>query len=311
MIRPDCLHIPTLYEGAPAQISWAVPDYAAGYILERQFNQTFEQASAPGRTWESLGYEGLTWTQIEAKDLSWSQFELLPPSFEIFRGMGIPVIGPELGRIWQELDQENLTWAQIEAKDQTWEQFEKTTNPGISWEGWDARWLNWDELEGLDLTWNQIEQQTSEEEHRAASDQIPFGTKSAQYRIKAYDQAGAESDCLTASLLPVIPVFKRDNQITFPVTANKTYYLQINGQGIRSFAGIELTLTYPSNQLRLDSFSPRQGNTAAKPVITSQTNGELRFTCTGTIPAGKEWSGLVTLLQFTALTSGTATITLS
>ena len=53
MNRPECLHIPTLYEGEDAQISWGAVDSDKNYIVERIFNESFLQALS-GYTWDNF-----------------------------------------------------------------------------------------------------------------------------------------------------------------------------------------------------------------------------------------------------------------
>ena len=278
LATPASLHIGPLAEGAPARISWDLVDNAAGYILERQFNGAFTQSA--GRTWENLdNYAGLTWSQFEAQNLTWQQFELQSPSFEIFRGPGTA----EQGSTWTELDDEKLTWPQFEAKNLTWDQFEHLLL------------------------------------HRSTMDAIAIGAKTAIYRIKAYAADGSESPFLTGSQLPVTPIFYRADSTQWQVTNGTRYWVLIEGENLRDLDRVPLTFRYSVDKLRLESFMaqlPGQqtapGNyPAACLQINAAYQGEVQFSSTRQIPAGANWSGCITLIQFVAIGSGPAEVSLA
>lgn len=153
MAAPQDLHIHELYEGEPARISWDKVVNAGGYILERQFNETFEQASKGfnwlsidaknkqwdeieqdelswgeleslptlGKTWEDIDYTAYSWNEIDTKDFSWDEWALQPMSFEIFRGSGTM----EIGNTWTEWEDDGYgDWDQIDAGNKTWDMLE-------------------------------------------------------------------------------------------------------------------------------------------------------------------------------------------
>jgi len=303
---PNHLHVHDLYEDEPAWISWDVVNGAAGYILERHFNQTFEQAmkgrtwsnidaasqtwaemdsaglnweqieelSTLGFTWENINYAGLTWTQIEAKNLTWQQTELQPTSSEIFRGAGTE----EYGFTWTELEDEDLSWAQIEAKNQAW-----------------------DQIGSMSL-------------HRSATDKIIIGARTAIYRVAAYDSFGTESDYLTGNIIPVIPVYYRDDRIQWQAEAGVHYWLVVNGRRLKNIDRIPLTLRYQAENLTLDDFMAQLPGKQIKPGIYPTAHlqifnspaGEVRFKCTRQVPARKVWSGCITVIHFIAKKTGLA-----
>lgn len=286
--KPKCLHVPTLHEGEPANLSWAVVEGAAGYILERQFNETFEDASK-GRTWSQLESAGKTWDQIEAKGLTWAQFEDLPsvPGYVVYDGVGNIVPGPEQGRSWSQLEGEELSWDGIESKNLTWEEieclpaigkhwgeldrkgftwddfeakgltwreFELLIPSGMSWETLDAHWLSWDEFEANNLSWEKFEQLVDRKDHLGATDHIEIGAKSAMYRIKAYDVAGRETGYLTSNLRPIIPIFYREALFRWQARAGVRYRVLIEGENLRDVERVPLTFRYGAEVLTLEDF---------------------------------------------------------
>ena len=344
--NPTCLHIPPLHEGERAYLSWAVVDGAAGYILERQFNKTFEDASrgrtwsqldsagktwdqlehegltweqfenlsARGRAWDSLDVEALTWDEIESKNMTWQDFETLSPSFIIYRGPGTAVPVPDRGRTWLQMDSEELTWDKFESKNLTWEQFDNLSPIGMSWGTLEAHWLNWYEFEEKKLSWDEFEQLSDGKEHRGATDNIPIGAKTAIYRIKAYDAAGIESGYLTSAILPVVPIFSRDSSVQWQASNGSDYWLFIEALRTWDMERIPLTFRYNAPILTLNDFMPQisdiQSDSNIDPYehlrIISNVLGEIRFVCTRPTPLGETWSGCVASVNFTARRAGIA-----
>ena len=288
MKQPECLHIPLLYEGENARIDWEMVDQADGVVIERTFNQTFEEALSGyswensdsllktwsgwdqeelswkqieartgwGRSWEHLDYDGLSWSQIEAKDSTWTRFEHQDTGFEIFRGMGTKGLGSEQGRTWNELDASEKTWSRIEADNLSWTEWEYVTLSGLSWEGLDSRWQTFEECEGEDLTFEEWEALSSTGEHRAMTDSIPIGAVSAMYRIKSYSESeGVESSYLTTSQLPVIPIFYRSGTLEYPVKAGRNYRILLAAEDVYGLERVPMNVKYHPDVMELKNFS--------------------------------------------------------
>ena len=285
--RPKCLHIPTLQEGEPANLSWAVVNGAAGYIVERQFNKTFEEASR-GRTWSQLESPRKTWEQFEVKRLTWEQFEdLYSPAHIIYDGIGNVVPGPAQGRTWSqlegedfywdrvenkdltwdqieclpsigkpwiELERKRLTWAEFEAKRLTWREFERLISLGMTWDVLDAHWLNWNEFEDKDLSWDEFERLIDDRDHRGITDHIKVGSETAMYQIRAYDAAGTESKNLTSNLRPITPIFNREAAFSWQVNAGERYRVLIEGENLRNIERVPLRFRFEREILALEDF---------------------------------------------------------
>ena len=286
-MKPTCLHIPTLYEGAAATISWESVDNANGYELDCVFDETFEQASE-GRSWIALDAAGKTWPQVEAEDLTWHAFEALaaqglawqtiesddltwaaweqqdltwdlfvqlPARFTVYRGLGEPVFGPDQGLNWLQFESQYTSWTDFESRNMTWQQFELQVAPGImgcSWSSQDAQWLNWPEFEGKYASWQAFENQAADSKiHAAVGTFVPLYKKKASYRVRAYEGT-SYSPYLTTGVIPIIPIFVREGTASFAVISGQKYSLQINARGIASFNSIIITMEYDTSQLALE-----------------------------------------------------------
>ena len=310
LAAPECLHIHELTEGEPARISWGKAAGAEGYILERQFNETFEQASA-GRTWANIEAAQKQWDEIEQGALSWGQLELLPA----------------LGLAWDNIDYAALSWDEWEAEDLTWDdwalqplRFEifrgsGTKEMGNTWTEWEEDNGDWSTAETSSQPWDQWE---SVEQHRAMTDEMPIGAKMAIYRIDSYDAGGAESTFLTSSLTPITPIFFREDAAQWQAKAGEHYWLFIEGSGIRDPDRVPLALRYQAGILNLDDFlSPVPGKQTNRGIypsahirIVDNILGEIRFLCTKPLTPGKNWGGRITIACFTAKKTGAAEIKL-
>lgn len=142
--------------------------------------------------------------------------------------------------------------------------------------------------------------------HLACIDQIPYGQKTAQYRIRGYNTTD-HSQCLESEVVTIIPVFYRDDQTNFTIEEGKLYAVQLNALAIHAFDSIIMKLKYDPTVLCLDQII---ADTDIQDVCI-QDNGALSFRCTKSIRSGSEWSGLVMIVQFKASYSGITGITLS
>lgn len=350
MNRPECLHIPTLYEGEQAQISWEEMEADENYTLERLFNESFSQAlsgctwdnfdssnetwsshdetylnwhqietkTGKGQHWERLDYEQLSWSQLENYSYTWQQLESRDISFEIFRGPGVEMPGIEQGRTWLELDELNNTWSILEKSENSWDEEEKATLPGISWESIDSRWLTFNEWERKGLNFYELDSQKQIEEHRGLIDFIPIGASNAMYRIKAYAPNGDESDYLETSQIPVIPIFYRSSTMEYPVKAGERYTVLLKAQEVSGLDRIHMKLKYDPYLLELNNFAAGGLKSITKPGsypeenvnIYSSIPGNLRFQSTRQLSPNECFSGSIALVEFIAKGTGSAVISL-
>ncbi|WP_097002363.1 hypothetical protein [Lacrimispora amygdalina] len=349
MNRPECLHIPTLYEGDQAQISWGAGEADTNYIVERVFNESFLQAmsgctwdnldstnatwsrheqedlnwheietrTGKGQNWERLNYEQLSWSQLESNSYTWQQLEERVISFEIFKGPGIIKSGIEQGCTWLELDELNKDWAGQENSGHTWEEWESMTLPGISWESIDSRCLSFNEWESKGLTFQDLDTQKYIEDHRGMTDSIPIGAINAMYRIKAFDSK-EESDYLITEQLPVIPIFYRRSTIEYPVKSGKCYVVLLKAQEVSDLDKIRMNLRYNPYLLELTSLAAGSLRKITEPGnypeenlrIYSSIPGELWFQSTRQLSQNECFSGSIALVEFIARGTGNAEVSL-
>lgn len=125
------------------------------------------------------------------------------------------------------------------------------------------------------------------------------------------DYPGADEVDIWASP-PEKPKAKKELEII----SGNIYHISLTSEDIASFNGQTYTLTYDASKLRLLDFAAQTGggSVSAGPVagtglkILSHSGGELRFIFNRDIPAGGTWPGIITVLKFQALGSGTAAI---
>lgn len=350
MNRPECLHIPLLYEGERAEISWEAMEQDKSYTVERAFNETFLQAlsrytwdnydssdepwsshdqaalnwnqidtrTGKGQQWEHLEYEQLSWTQLEQQACTWKQLESRDISFEIYKGPGLERPGIEQGWTWLELDELHNSWSSLEKSEHSWEMLEKITLPGISWDSIDSRWLTFNEWEEKDLTFDELDTRNQVKEHRGMTDFIPIGASNAMYRIKAFDSNGYESEYLETAHLSVIPVFYRNSTMKYPVRLGKRYTVLMKAQEVSGLDKIRMNLRYNPYLLELVSFVAGSVITIKEPGNYSEENikiyssvpGNLRFQSTRQLNENECFSGAIALVEFIAKGTGSALISL-
>jgi len=278
MDPPLNLHISPLHEGDSVRISWDVVEGATGYILERLFNQTFEEAEMQG-TWESIDYEGLTWAEFEMKNLTWEQFELQPLSYEIFRGPGTE----ELGYTWTELEDEDLTWLQFEAKNLTWDQIE-------------ILMLHRSTMDMIPIGVKKVIYRIAA--YNASGTESAFLTSSLLTVTPIFDRENTIQWPVNNGerywlLIEGENLWDVDRvpltlQYSTGMLLLEDFITQILGE--QTNPGI-----YPSAYLQIDAC----------------LEGEIWFKGTRQVPKGKNWDGCITLIQFVAIGTGIAEATLS
>jgi hypothetical protein len=107
--------------------------------------------------------------------------------------------------------------------------------------------------------------------------------------------------------------------ITLQATANQIYHISVKGHSVTSFSGTTYAVTYDSSKLTLQDFAAqtKQGKTTPGAVagtgltIVSHSGGVLTFTVQKTIQSGYKWSGVLTVLKFKALSTGSSSLQIS
>lgn len=155
--------------------------------------------------------------------------------------------------------------------------------------------------------------------HLSHTDQLPYYQKQVQYRIKGYNTTDS-SQYLESPVIPIIPVFYREDGATFSVSTNGKYLAQLHVKSVHDFEKLLMTLAYDPGMLAVETLILEQpkaktdttsGIFAPNITIAGQTNGSIRFRCIRAMTTNKEWSGLLVSVRLRALRSGMTTVALS
>jgi len=123
-----------------------------------------------------------------------------------------------------------------------------------------------------------------------------------------YDDSGTGPHTPTPSTPPTTPITSQE----YIVTTGEAVYVPIRAVNVVDFTGKVFTVTYEPAKLTL---ADAQYYTAAGVAITvtshNTTTGVITFTCDKSIPSGQTWTGVVVIMEFTAVASGTATVTVA
>jgi hypothetical protein len=109
------------------------------------------------------------------------------------------------------------------------------------------------------------------------------------------------------------------NEFTLDTVAGKDCTVLLNGGKFSAFSGSTFTMTYDPTKLTLIDFAAqtKAANTAIGGIsetqitILSNANGVVTFQINKEIPAGKTWTGVLSIVKFRAITTGTATVQLA
>ena len=108
------------------------------------------------------------------------------------------------------------------------------------------------------------------------------------------------------------------HDLTLSVIAGRTYRVAVSASKISTFDQVTYTVTYDDAVLQiadLCAFTHEKETTTGVVAgtgitITSVSPGEIQLTINKTIPSGFQWWGVLNIFEFTALTTGQATITI-
>ena len=129
-------------------------------------------------------------------------------------------------------------------------------------------------------------------------------TSSAQPGIV---QIQAECEGFTVNVYLALSAPLGDNQISIYAINGKTYDISITASDMTSFSGVTFTITYDSTVFEIadlcaltNSAELITGSSALGVTFTSVAPGRVSFTVSKTIPAGKDWSGVLNVIRFKA-----------
>ena len=149
---------------------------------------------------------------------------------------------------------------------------------------------------------------------------IPEEFSSAFFRVRSY-VGDSYSPYIYSDAMPVEKhTFTVDGNTELEVVANRQYIIQTNARDIEDFEEAVLSLEYPSSLLSLEEIYLEAPNAKTdmlgvtyEETIEEVSNmaGKYEFRCIKDIVEETSVTGLVVCFRFTALSSGTASVTLS
>ena len=320
LTKPECLHVPVLYEDGQAELIWKpVSGATDGYELYAAWDSDSFSAGSSLK-WNEIESTNKTWDETDESDFTWSMIENTPTGL-IFKGPGVEVPAPDLGLTWGELDAKNLTWAQIESEIPSWQALEEMYTPGLKWDSLDAQWLTWAECEVQNLTWADIEQMTPDiDPHLSHTIYVPLNSKTVMFRVRACDGNGY-SPYIVTSVITIEQLLNRRDSILLSVKTGETFEMQIQAEQVVSgWDEFVTTLGYDPAKVEYIDFERcgRWGETkdpdgisAAETVIVQKSSGKVQFACKKPVSLAKEWRGLVGRVRMKGKVNGTTAITLS
>jgi uncharacterized repeat protein (TIGR02543 family) len=103
---------------------------------------------------------------------------------------------------------------------------------------------------------------------------------------------------------------------TLSITNGNTYLVNVNVENVTTFTGVTYTITYDSTKLQISDLCTftYQKETVTGAIagtgitITGASSGIITFTVDKSIPSGSKWTGVLNILEFKALTTGSTNI---
>ena len=137
------------------------------------------------------------------------------------------------------------------------------------------------------------------------------------YLKVSYDPESAFADPVQYTLTVALREEMQGSSTTLDVTAGEVYYLALEGKGLTDLS-TPIQITYDSAAFELIDVAAQtygrqtSGAIAETPIVVqSHEDGTLVISSTEEIPDDRCWSGLITMLEFEALASGTTTLAVS
>lgn len=135
------------------------------------------------------------------------------------------------------------------------------------------------------------------------------------------DDAGIYHAVVDGEKLPNIHVrmagsSNPNSEIAFNIQSGEVFTIALTANNITSFDGSEMELIFKTNELELLDFAVQSRNRAVTVGMIEGTgleiisigNGRVVFRLSQDIGSGRTWSGVITVLEFRALTTGTTAI---
>ena len=124
------------------------------------------------------------------------------------------------------------------------------------------------------------------------------------------------AECGTLNTQKTLMIGSIDSVFTVQLEAGKTYNVMLNVGGITDFQDRTITVSYDPAKLQLIDLCAATKNkelavgvlTELGITVTGVSAGEIQITCDKTIPSGKEWSGILNVITFKALSSGSTNL---
>lgn len=316
--------------------------------------QEFEGQPPRGLTWGSLDGRYLPWNEIEANGLSWKQIENLPVDAKthIAHTVEIPIYEKKVVfRVRAYKDGEYSNYLTSSLIDTLPRSLVKYKPPCIH-----VPELH--EGRPVDIVWSDLygaagyvlERKLGTKEfssvfsgpgkpvahpagcttekdywytpdgkrHFSCVDQLPYYEKTAQYRIRGYNSTDS-SQYQQSAVIPIIPVFYREDSTQFAVKAGAGYLVQLYVKDVVAFENILMTMQYSAAALRLDTLvwnelagkSDLRGKPFASGIRNiSQGGGQVQFYSAKAMRSKNSWDGVLVSARFTALQTTTAQVQL-
>jgi hypothetical protein len=139
---------------------------------------------------------------------------------------------------------------------------------------------------------------------------------SYNFSIKARDVSGNIS---TSSAIISVITLDENNEVTLQCLNGNSYIVIISGKNIDSFAGKILNISYNPAHLELEdicastydnsnNYTAGQIPNSGLTLLESTTTGSIKISVDKSIPANRNWSGIIDSIKFKSKFSGLTTI---
>lgn len=187
---------------------------------------------------------------------------------------------------------------------------------GLTWLDVSERLAVWNELEWQGIAWKEMEALAPgsvlyDGPETSYIHLLPIGATTVDYRVTAYNELENTMFSHSGQQIVIPQLLHRDKAI-LPIRSGESFYIQLMGCGVKRYPPYQRTVHYQPADLKLVGFAMQTGKNYAHAAkisgtnleLVSHENGEINFVCDKPIADSQEWSGLVTLLEFTGLRDG-------
>jgi len=152
---------------------------------------------------------------------------------------------------------------------------------------------------------------------------VSIGPGSGEITVGANAQAGAvtiratsATDPLVAGTAELALESAAANGFVLTITQGNEYRVALRAEGIVSFSGMAIKINYDPAKLQLVNIAEQAGGAYAaagaipgtRITVSAASPGSVSLLFNTSIPQGKAWSGVITILRFKALASGATAI---